>query len=119
MIRFLLREFVNNDDTILKIASTPDELLTNFQWWNTRMWRVQAEIDGCIEDIAIVDLGDNPNQWGQRSYRIYGANPVCNDCFHTVDGAENVVVGVKTILACFFNQGRFFPDDSIGVRVLP
>jgi hypothetical protein len=119
MIRFILREVANKFDTILKIADTPDMLLSGFVWWDTQLWRVQADIDHCIEDVAIVDFGKAINLRGQRSYKIYGANPICPECFHTVDGVENVVAGVKTILQCFFDRGALPGHDLIGLRVVP
>jgi hypothetical protein len=119
MIKFILREIVNSYDPILKIAETPDLLLEGFVWWNTAMWRVQTDIDGSIEDVAIVDFGKSATLRGHRGYKIYGANPSCPECFHTVDGVENVVAGVKTILQCFFARGALPDDDLIGLRVVP
>jgi hypothetical protein len=119
MIRFILREIINSYDTILKIADTPDLLLEGFIWWDTPMWRVQADIDHCIEDVAVVDFGTSVALRGKRGYKIYGANPNCPECFHYVEGSENVVAGVKTILQCFFERGALPDDDLIGLRVIP
>lgn len=119
MIRFYLREIGNTDETLIKIADTPDMLLEGFHRWDLHMWMVQADIDGCREDVAIVDLGNKPNQWGKRGYRVYGANPNCPACFHRVEGAEGVVTTVKTILQCFFERGALPNDDLIGLRVIP
>lgn len=119
MIRFILREIINSYDTILKIADTPAMLLEGFIWWDTPMWRVQADIDGVIADVAVVDFGKTASLRGHRSYKIYGANPACPECFHSVDGVENVVGAVKTILQCFFERGALPDDDLIGLRVVP
>jgi hypothetical protein len=119
MIRFFLREIANKEDTLLAIADTPEMLLEGFHRWDLQMWLVQADIDGCREDVAVIDLGNKPSQWGKRGYRVYGANPNCPECFHYVEGAESVVASVKTILQCFFARGALPDNDLIGLRVVP